>query len=122
MSVQESFGYFNATVNAAAFKFSDSSTFFVHPLFETDATKRLLRVLPDGLSLQTERDRARSLVGTLHLLTREHLSLVPHESTRRLIRSVATDPSFVHGCEFICRLLDQENRYHEAALIRGWIT
>lgn len=33
VSVQESFGYFNATVNAAAFKFSDPDTFFVHPLF-----------------------------------------------------------------------------------------
>jgi hypothetical protein len=122
ISIQESFTYFNATVNAAAFKFSDPGIFFQHPLFEHDATKRLLRILPDGLSQQPPNDLARSLVGTLHLLTRDDLSLVPDPSVRQLVKSVAKVEQFVYGSNFICKILEQSNRHHEAEIIRGWLT
>jgi hypothetical protein len=121
VSIQESFAYFNATVNAAAFKFSSPDTFFLHPLFEHDANKRLLRILPDGLSQQPIHERARSLVGTLHLLTREQLSLVPDPSTRKLVQSVAKDEHFIYSCNFICKVLEQSSRPHEAEIIRGWL-
>jgi hypothetical protein len=121
VSIQESFAYFNTTVNAAAFKFSNPDTFFMHPLFESDVTKRLLRILPNGLLQQSVHDRGRSLVGTLHLLTREQLSLVPDTSTRQLVKSLAKDPQFVYGCNFICNLLEQSRRPLEAEVIRSWL-
>jgi hypothetical protein len=121
ISVQESFTYFNATVNAAAFKFSSPELFFTHPLFEHNATKRLLRILPDGLLQQPLQDRGRSLLATLLLLTRESLALVPDESTRDLVRTVAKQEQFSHGCLLICKMLDQANRQHEAEVLRGWL-
>lgn len=122
VSVQESFGFFNATVNAAAFKFSSPGTFFCHSLFEPDATKRLLRILPDGLWRQQEQERGRSLIATLLLLNRENLTLVPDSTTRELVGSIANDERSVQQCNFICNMLDQAGRHHEAEIIRRWLS
>jgi hypothetical protein len=121
MSIQESFRYFNTTVNAAAFKFSSPEFFFSHPLFDHDVSKRLLRILPDGLQQQPLHERGRSLVATLRLLTRDNLALFPDDSTRDLVRSVAKDEQFIFGCRFICKLLIEANRQHEAAVLSGWL-
>jgi hypothetical protein len=121
VSIQESFEYFNATVNAAAFKFSSPDDFFAHPLFEKDTTSRLLRILPKGLQRQNEKDRAQSLAATLRLLLQDDLTLVLDASTRQLIRDLRGKAGFVKDCEEICRELMRMQRDHEAEIIRRWL-
>jgi hypothetical protein len=121
VSVQESFNFFNATINAAAFKYSDPSVIFSHTLFEHDATKRLLRIMPDGLLRQAPADRCKSLAATLHLLIRDNLALVPDPSLRAMVKELAGLENFMYACTFIANMLEQNNRSHEAEIIREWL-